>query len=89
LLYYTEKPREAKEAMDSAIQKGGIKQEGEAYLIRGDVNSELNQDAAAMADWQKAAGYPATKTMAEQRIKAARGGVKMKKTPKAGSKTGR
>lgn len=83
LLYYTEKPREAKEAMDMAIQKGNIKQEGEAYLIRGDVSSELNQDSAAMADWQKAAGYPSTKTMAEQRIKAAKGGVKMKKTPKS------
>ena len=89
LLYYTEKPREAKEAMDLAIQKGGIKQEGEAYLIRGDASSEMNQDSAAMADWQKAAGYPSTKTMAEQRIKASRGGVKMKKTPKAGSKTGK
>ena len=89
LLYYTEKPSEAKAAMDLAIQKGGIKQEGEAYLIRGDASSELNQDSAAMADWQKAAGYPATKTMAEQRMKASRGGVKMKKTPKAGSKTGK
>ena len=89
LLYYTEKPREAKEAMDKALQKGGIKQEGEAYLIRGDANSEMNQDAAAMADWQKAAGYPSTKTMAEQHMKASRGGVKMKKTPKAGSKTGK
>ena len=89
LLYYTEHPQEAKAAMDLAIQKGNIKQEGEAYLIRGDVNSELNQDAAAMADWQKAAGYPSTKTMAEQRIKASKGGVKMKKSPKPGSKTGK
>ncbi len=88
LLYYTEKSREAKEAMDLAIQKGNFKQEGEAYLIRGDANSETKQDAAAMADWKKAAGYPTTKNMAEQRMKASRTGVKIKKTPKAGSKTG-
>lgn len=89
LLYYTEKPSEAKEAMDLAIQKGSLKQEGEAYLIRGDAHSEMNQNAAATADWKKAAGFPSTKTMAEQRLKASSSGVKIKKTPKAGSKTGK
>ena len=45
--------------------------------MRGDARNDLGQGAAAMADWQKAASFPSTKSMAEQRIKAAKGGAKI------------
>jgi len=79
LLYYADKPREAKDALTRALAKGGLRQEGEAYVIRGDAESELGNDAAALADWRKATSYPNAKVMADQRIKAATGGVKLKR----------
>jgi tetratricopeptide (TPR) repeat protein len=87
LLFYSDRSKDAAEALTRAISKGGLRQEGEAYLLRGDAENDLNQTAAATADWQKASGYPSTKTMAEQRLKAAKGGVKIKrasKKPKSG-----
>ncbi len=77
LQFYADHSREAIEALDRAIQKGGLRQEGEAYLLRGDAKNDLDQSAAAMADWQKAAGFASTRAMADQRIKAAKGGVKI------------
>jgi hypothetical protein len=82
LLFYSDKSKDAAEALSRAISKGGLRQEGEAYLLRGDAENDLNQTAAATADWQKASGYPSTKTMAEQRLKAAKGGVKIKRAEK-------
>ncbi len=78
-LYYAERSAEAKEALNRAISKGGLRQEGEAYVMRGDILSDLNDNAGAMADWRKAATFPSTKTMAEQRIKAATTGVKLRR----------
>lgn len=80
--FYSDKSKDAVEALSRAISKGGLRQEGEAYLLRGDAENDLDQSAAALADWQKAAGYPSTKTMAEQRIKAVKGGVKIKRAKK-------
>ncbi len=82
LLFYSDRSKDASDALSRAISKGGLKQEGEAYLLRGDAENDLNQASAALADWQKASGYPSTKTMAEQRIKAAKGGVKIKRSEK-------
>src|SRR5690606_37713839 len=82
LLYYSEKSAEAVKAMDRAIQLGGLRQEGEAYLLRGDAKNDLNQSAAALEDWRKAQGYASTKKMAEQRIKAAGAGVKIRRPSK-------
>ena len=82
LLFYSDRSKDAAEALGRAITKGGLRQEGEAYLLRGDAENDLNQTAAATADWQKASGYPSTKTMAEQRLKAAKGGVKIKRAEK-------
>lgn len=82
LLYYGEKSTDAVAALDRAISRGGLRQEGEAYLLRGDAKNDLGQDAAALADWRKAAGYPSTKAMADQRIKAATGGVKINRARK-------
>ena len=82
ILYYADRGAEAKQALERAISKGGLRQEGEAYVLRGDVHSEAGNDAAAMADWRKAATYPSAKVMAEQRIKAATTGVKLKRPSK-------
>src|SRR5690242_15568150 len=82
LLFYSDRSKDASDALSRAISKGGLKQEGEAYLLRGDAENDLNQASAALADWQKASGYPSTKVMAEQRIKAAKGGVKIKRSEK-------
>jgi len=82
LYYYTDKSREAADALNRAISRGGLRQEGEAYLLRGDAQNDLGQSAAAMADWQKAATFASTKTMAQQRIKAAKGGAKISRAKK-------
>jgi predicted Zn-dependent protease len=82
LLFYSDRSKDAAEALGRAISKGGLRQEGEAYLLRGDAENDLNQTSAATADWQKASGYPSTKTMADQRLKAAKGGVKIKRAEK-------
>ena len=82
LNYYADKPADAVAALDRAISKGKLRQEGEAYLLRGDAKNELGQEKAAMEDWRKAAGFASTKTMADQRIKAATGGVKIKRAKK-------
>lgn len=86
LLFYSNKAKEAIDALTQAISKGGLRQEGETYLLRGDAKNELDQSAPALADWQKAAGFPSSKTMAEQRIKAAKGGVKIKRASKSPAK---
>jgi tetratricopeptide (TPR) repeat protein len=82
MLFYSNKSKDAVDALNRAISKGGLRQEGEAYLLRGDAENDLDQNAAAMADWNKAAAHSSTKTMAEQRIKAAKGGVKVQRAKK-------
>ena len=82
LLFYSGKSKEAVDSLNKAISRGGLRQEGEAYLLRGDAQNDLGQGAAANADWQKAAGYASTKTMAEQRLKAAKSGVKINRATK-------
>jgi len=77
LKFYGGDSKGAIDAIGRAISKGGLRQEGEAYLLRGDAENDLGQAAAASADWQKAAGYPSAKTMAEQRLKALKSGVKV------------
>lgn len=79
MLFYADRASEAKAALGRALSKGGLRQEGEAYLLRGDAENELGEAAAAMADWQKALAFPSAKPMAEQRIKAAKTGVKLKR----------
>ncbi|MEZ5460398.1 tetratricopeptide repeat protein [Dokdonella sp.] len=79
MLFYAERGPEAKVALDRAIKKGKLRQEGEAYVLLGDIESYANNDAAALAAWRKAATFPSTKVMAEQRIKAVTSGVKLKR----------
>lgn len=82
LLFYADKSKDAVESLTRAISRGGLRQEGEAYLLRGDAENDLDQSAAALADWQKSVGYPSTKAMAEQRIKTVKGGAKIKRAAK-------
>ncbi len=82
MLFYAERGPEAKIALDRAIKKGGLRQEGEAYILLGDIESYADNNAAALAAWQKAETFPSTKTMAAQRIKVIRSGVKLKRTIK-------
>lgn len=82
MLFYSERNAEAKQALERAIQRGGLRQEGEAYVLLGDIESYAGNDAAALAAWRKAEGFPSAKTMAAQRIKAIQSGVKLKRTGK-------
>ena len=80
LLFYSNRSKDAIDALNRGISRGGLNQTGEAYLLRGDAENDLDQHAAATADWNKAAGYPSTKSMAEQRLKANKSGVKIKRS---------
>lgn len=80
MLFYSDRGAEAKVALQRALQRGGLKQEGEAYILLGDVESYAGNDSAALAAWTKAEGFASTKTMAAQRIKATKAGVKLKRT---------
>jgi tetratricopeptide (TPR) repeat protein len=82
LMFYADKSKDAVDALSRAISRGSLRQEGEAYLLRGDAENDLGQGAAAKADWQKAAGFASTKTMAQQRLKAMKGGVKINRAKK-------
>lgn len=82
LLFYSERGAEAKQALERAIQRGGLNQEGEAYILLGDIESYADNQQAALAAWRKAETYPSTKTMAAQRIKAIQSGVKLKRSNK-------
>ena len=80
MLFYADRGAEARTALQRAIKKGGLTQEGEAYVILGDVESYANNDKAALAAWQKAETFPSTREMAAQRIKVVNSGVKIKRT---------
>jgi tetratricopeptide (TPR) repeat protein len=80
MLFYSDRGAEAKAALQRAIQRGGLKQEGEAYVLLGDIESYAGNDAAALVAWTKAEGFPSTKAMAAQRIKAIKAGVKLKRS---------
>lgn len=81
-LFYQERYAEAKQALDAAIQKGGLRQEGEAYILRGDASDASGQSAAAIADWEKATQFPSSKQMADQRLKIVRSGQKLARPAK-------
>lgn len=79
LLFYQGKSKEALAALDRAFTKGSLRQPGEAHILKGDAENDLGNTAVAIAEWKKAQGYPTTKAMAEQRIKLAQGGVKIRR----------
>lgn len=60
----------AKDALDAAIEKGGLDEArtGEAYLMRGMAQFNLGNFDQASSDWGRASRYPRTKDAAQQWI---------------------
>lgn len=82
LLFYAERNAEAKVALERALKKGGLRQQGEAYVLLGDVESYAGNDAAALAAWKQALAFPSAKEMAQQRIKTVQSGGRLKRSSK-------
>ncbi|MFN7551262.1 MAG: tetratricopeptide repeat protein [Pseudomonadota bacterium] len=74
LIQEKERFAEGKLAMSQALSRGGLKREGEAYILLGNAEAELGNQAAAIAAYEKARSFPGTKTMAEAWLRSARGG---------------
>lgn len=74
LIAERERYAEGKAAMQQAISRGGLKREGEAYILLGNAELELGNQKAAIAAYEKARGFPSAKTMAEGALKNIRGG---------------
>jgi tetratricopeptide (TPR) repeat protein len=69
LIQEKDKFAEGKQAIQSAIAKGGLKREGSAYILLGNAEYEQGNTKAAIAAYQKARGYADSKTMAESWLK--------------------
>lgn len=69
LLAERERYAEARDALNAAFRKGKLTDEGTAYLLLGEAESELGNDAAARAAFQKALGYERSKSNAESWLK--------------------
>lgn len=74
LIQEKERFAEGKAAMQQALSRGGLKREGEAYILLGNAEAELGDQKAAIAAYEKARGFPNTKSMAESWLKSTRGG---------------
>lgn len=59
---------EGKTALETAIRKG-VAKPGNAYILVGNAELELGNKAAAIAAYEKARGYPESKSMAETWLK--------------------
>jgi tetratricopeptide (TPR) repeat protein len=73
LIQEKEKFAEGKAAMQQALARGGLKREGEAYILLGNAEAELGNQKAAIAAYEKARSFPNTKSMAESWLKSVRG----------------
>lgn len=65
-----EKPKEAREAFTAAIQKGNLRQLGNAYYQLGIAELDSGNEAAAIAAFQKAQNYPESAKNAAQALKS-------------------
>ncbi|MDT8320352.1 MAG: tetratricopeptide repeat protein [Xanthomonadales bacterium] len=65
-----ERWQDAREAMNQALEKGGISERktGEAYLLRGMAGFNLGDIESATADWTRARRYDSTREAAQQWI---------------------
>jgi predicted Zn-dependent protease len=70
ILLDQEKPQEARTALALAIQKGKLKQLGNAYYNLGIAEMDSGNEAAAVAAFQKAKAYPESQKNAEQALKS-------------------
>lgn len=74
LIQEKERFAEGKAAMSQALSRGGLKREGEAYILLGNAEAELGNQKAAIAAYEKARTFPGTKAMAESWLRNTRGG---------------
>lgn len=65
-----EKPQEARAAFSAAIQKGNLRQLGNAYYQLGIAELDSDNEAAAIAAFQKAQGFPESAKNATQALKS-------------------
>ncbi|GMU44681.1 MAG: tetratricopeptide repeat protein [Xanthomonadales bacterium] len=65
-----EKPREARLAFATAIQKGQLRQLGNAYYQLGVAELDSNNEVAAIAAFEKAKAYPESAKNATQALKS-------------------
>lgn len=65
-----EKPQEARAAFAAAIQKGNLRQPGNGYYQLGIAELDSNNEAAAIAAFQKAQSYPESAKNATQALKS-------------------
>lgn len=65
-----EKPQEARVAFTAAIAKGNLKQLGNAYYQLGIAELDSENEAAAIAAFKKAQGYPESAKNATQALKS-------------------
>ena len=70
-LYEAEKLVEAKAAVQAALKRTPFKSEGQAWILLGNCELETGNKAAAMAAYQKATGFEATRKTAENWLKNA------------------
>lgn len=70
ILLDQEKPQEARAAFAAAIEKGGLRQLGNVYYQLGIAEMDSNNEAAAIAAFQKAQGYPESAKNATQALKS-------------------
>ncbi len=68
ILIDMERWQPAKEALSSAVNKGGLdeRKTGEAYLLRGMAEFNLGNYDSASSDWRQAANYPQARAAAQQ-----------------------
>jgi len=74
LIQEKERFADGKAAMNQALSRGGLKREGEAYILLGNAEAELGNQKAAIAAYEKARSFPNTKSMAESLLRSTRGG---------------
>ena len=70
-LYEAEKNAEARTAVQEALKKTPFKSEGQAWILLGNCELELGNKPGAIAAYQKATGFEATRTSAENWLKNA------------------
>lgn len=70
-LYEAEKNAEARAAVQEALKKTPFKSEGQAWILLGNCELELGNKPAAIQAYQKATGFEATRSSAENWLKNA------------------
>jgi tetratricopeptide (TPR) repeat protein len=66
MIQETDQLDEGKAAIEKALQRGGLKREGEAWILLGMAEEGLNNQSAAEAAFRKATGFDSSRSMAEQ-----------------------